>query len=172
MWHFFWIHNYLSKADLKSFLLVHANNQYCGWASEILHHQKDSGMFTIYQLVDFAGPSTVWCVMPCCGTETPDVESFTSLFTHACCGWILHSVFDGGIRRLFVRPADGGCFSVGFNSKAGQLGFTKISASFHLQMDIGFSASQTASWPHRYCGLHFCTDLTLENPAFSTFYHP
>ena len=40
---------------------------------------------------------------------------------YACCGWILHSVFDGGIRRLFVRPADGGCFSVGFNSKAGQL---------------------------------------------------
>ena len=39
---------------------------YSGWASEILHHQvrmafhpkQNNGMFTIYPLVNFAGPST------------------------------------------------------------------------------------------------------------------
>ena len=109
------------KLIWSRFLLVHANNQYCGWASEILH-QKDSGMFTIYQLVDFAGPSTVWCHAMLRYRNTRPMWRVLPAFLHyACCGWILHSVFDGGIRRLFVRLADGGCFSVGFNSKAGQL---------------------------------------------------
>jgi hypothetical protein len=58
---------------------------YCGWASEILHHQfgmvetQNHGMFTIYQLViSLAHPSTTVSVV-CFGLDVVHAR-------HACLG--------------------------------------------------------------------------------------